>query len=265
MRSLITEAFYYDIISFVSYMKERLTNQIFISEDNYQNQFKYDICRVIKELNTLPFEFYVSGGVICKYFLKEHSRYVRDIDIVTKCDLKEVESIFRQHLNVVEFVSSPISDVLFLETFICLIELDGKIVQIDGMKVDFFDEMIPEIYKVNDTSFKGVPFEYLISTKIHAITSENERPFKHLVDIYSVSFLDPALIDKQEIKRYMLIFNDSENKARKMLKKPKVTIKFSIDEKKKFKGSKILTTLQTGYNVSKETMIEEVNKWLQTF
>ena len=265
MRSLITEAFYYDIISFVSYMKERLTNQIFVSEDNYQNQFKFDICRVIKELNALPFDFYISGGVICKYFLKERSRYVRDIDIVTKRDLKEVESIFRQHLNVVEFISSPITELFLEETFICLIEVDGKIVQIDGMRVDFFDEIKPEIYKVNDNSFKGVPFEYLVATKILAVTSKIERPFKHLVDTYSASLIDPSLIDKQEIKRYLEIYNIFENEGRNILKKPEVTIKFSIDEKKKFNGSKILTTLQTGYNVSKETMIEEVNKWLQTF
>ncbi len=265
MRSLITEAFYYDIISPVSHMKKRLTNQIFVSEDNYQNQFKYDICRVIEELNTLPFDFYISGGVICKFLLKEHSRYVRDIDIVTKCDLKEVESIFRQHLNVVEFISSPISDVLFLETFICLIELDGKIVQIDGMKVDYFDEINPEIYKINELSFKGVPFDYLIATKIHAITRKSEGPFKHLVDIYSVSFLNPDLIDKQKIKRYLEIYNIYENKNRKILNKPKATIKFLIDEEKIFNGSKILPTLQAGYNVSEETMIEEVNKWLSSF
>ena len=75
--------------------EERLTNQILLNKDDYQDEFKFDICRIIEELNKLPFEFYVSGGVICKYLLKEHSRYVRDIDIATKLDLKEVESIFR--------------------------------------------------------------------------------------------------------------------------------------------------------------------------
>ena len=102
-------------------MEERPTNQILANKDDYQDEFKFDICRSIEEINKLPFEFYVSGGVICKYLLKEHSRYVRDIDIVTKRDLKEVESIFRQHLNVVEFVSSPITELFLEETFICLI------------------------------------------------------------------------------------------------------------------------------------------------
>ena len=246
-------------------MKERLTNQIFVNKDNYQDEYKFDICRIIEELNKLPFNFYISGGVICKFLLKEHSRYARDIDIVTKCDLKEVESIFRQHLNVSEFIINPVSDVLFLETFMCLIELDGKIVQIDGMKVDYFDEINPAIYKVNDTSFKGVPFEYLIATKIHAITSKIARPFKHLVDIYGVSCLDSTLIDKQKIKRYLEIYNIHENKNRKILNKPEATMNFVIDEKKIFNGPKIIATPQAGYNVSKETMIEEVNKWLSTF
>ena len=134
-------------------MEERPTNQIFVDKEDYRDKYKFDICRSIEELNKLPFEFYVSGGVICKYLLKEHSRYARDIDIVTKLDLKEVESIFRQHLNVVEFVSSPITELFLEETFICLIKVDEKIVQIDGMRVDFFDEIKPEIYKVNDNSF----------------------------------------------------------------------------------------------------------------
>ena len=256
--------------------EERLTNQILVNKDDYQDEFKFDICRIIEELNKLPFEFYVSGGVICKYLLKEHSRYVRDIDIVTKLDLKEVESIFRQHLNVVEFVSSPITELFLEETFICLIKVDGKIVQIDGMRVDFFDEIKPGIYKVNDNSFKGVPFEYLVATKILAVTSNVERPFKHLVDTYSASLISPSLVDKQEIKKYMLIINDSENKARKMLKnsenkarkmlkKQEIDLSFSIEKEKSFSGSKILNTLQAGYNVSRETMVEKVNKWLSTF
>ena len=246
-------------------MEGRLTNQILVNNDDYQDEFKFDICRSIEELNKLPFDFYVSGGVICKYLLKEHSRYVRDIDIVTKRDLKEVESIFRQHLNVVEFISSSITELFLEETFICLIKVDGKIVQIDGMKVDFFDEIKPEIYKVNDNSFKGVPFEYLVATKILAVTSNVERPFKHLVDTYSASLISPSLVDKQEIKKYMLIINDSENKARKMLKKQEIALNFSIEKEKNFSGSKTLNTLQAGYNVSRETMVEKVNKWLLTF
>ena len=243
----------------------KLTNQILVNKDNYQDEFKFDICRSMEELNKLPFEFYVSGGVICKYLLKEHSRYVRDIDIVTKRDLKEVEAIFRQHLNVVEFVSNPITELFLEETFICLIKVDGKIVQIDGMRVDFFDEIKPEIYKFNDNSFKGVPFEYLVATKILAVTSNVERPFKHLVDTYSASLIGPSLIDKQEIKKYMSTINDSENKARKMLKKQEIALSFSIEKEKSFSGSKTLNTLQAGYNVSKETMVQEVNKWLSTF
>jgi len=244
--------------------KEKLTNKILVNKDDYQDEFKFDICRSIEELNKLPFEYYVSGGVICKYLLKEHSRYVRDIDIVTKRDLKEVESIFRQHLNVIEFISSPITELFLEETFICLIKIDGKIVQIDGMRVDFFDEIKPEIYKVNNNSFKGVPFEYLVATKILAVTSNVERPFKHLVDTYSASLISPSLVDKQEIKKYLLIISDSENKAREVLKKQEIALSFSIKKEKSFSGSKTLNTLQAGHNVSKETMIEEVNKWLLT-
>lgn len=246
-------------------MKERLTNQIFVDKNNYLDEYRFDICRTIEELNKLPFDFYVSGGVICQFFFKEHRRYVNDIDIVTKCDLKEVESIFRKHLNVVEFIISPISEPYFVETFMTLIEIDGKISQIDGMKVNFFDEIKPEIYKVNDISFKGVPIEYLVATKILAVTSEVERPFKHLVDTYTISLIETPPINKQQIKKYLVIINDNENKARKMLNKPTHCLSYSIKENKTFGGSEILTTLQAGYNVSKETMIEEVNKWLSSF
>ena len=246
-------------------MKERLTNQIFVNEDDYQDKYRFDICRSIEELNKLPLEFYVSGGVICQFFFEDHSRYVKDIDIVTKRNLKEVESSFRKHLNVVTFIISPISDVYFVEAFTCLIEIDGKITQIDGMRVDFFDEIKPEIYKVNELVFKGVPIEYLLATKILAVTSKVERPFKHLVDAYSASLIDPSLIDKQEIKKYMVIYNNNENKLRKTLNRPNNNLNFFIDKDKTFSGSIILTTLQARYNISKETMIEEVNKWLSTF
>lgn len=246
-------------------MKERLTNQIIVDKNNYLDEYRFDICRTIEELNKLPFDFYVSGGVICQFFFKDHRRYVNDIDIVTKCDLKEVESIFRKHLNVVEFIISPISEPYFVETFMTLIEIDGKISQIDGMKVNFFDEIKPEIYKANDISFKGVPIEYLAATKILAVTSEVERPFKHLVDTYTISSIETPPINKQQIKKYLVIINDNENKARKMLNKPKHCLNCSIKENKTFSGSEILTTLQAGYNVSKETMIEEVNKWLSSF
>ena len=246
-------------------MKERLTNQIFVDKDNYQDEYRFDICRTIEELNKLPFDFYVSGGVICQFFLKEHSRYVSDIDVIFKCDLKEVESIFRKYFNVVEFIISPISEPYFVETFMALIEIDGKISQIDGTKANFFDEIEPEIYKVNDLSFKGVPIEYLAAIKILAITSEVKRPYKHLVDIYTISSIEDSLINKEQIKKYMVIFNDNENKVRKMLNEPKHCLNFSIKEDKTFSGSEILATLQAGYNVSKETMIEEVNKWLSSF
>lgn len=246
-------------------MKERITNQIFVNKDNYQNEFKFDICWIVEELNKLPFDFYVSGGVIYKFFFKEHARFVKDIDIVTKCDLKEVESAFRQHFNVVKFQSAPISYLYFFETFMCLIEVDGKIVQIDGMRLDFFDEIKSELYKVNDISFKGVPIEYLISTKIDAVTSETENPFKHLVDTYTASLADPSFIDKKEIKKYLVILNTQNNKVRKEFNKSEIPLKFIIEHNKIFTGPEFLPTLQAGYNVSKETMIAEVNKWLSTF
>ena len=246
-------------------MKDRLNNQIFVDKNVYQDEYRFDVCRTIEELNKLPFDFYVSGGVICRFFSKDHFRYVDDIDIVTKCDLTEVESIFRKHFNVVEFIISPISEPCFVETFMALIEIDGKISQIDGMKVTIFDEIKPETYKLNDISFKGVPIEYLAATKILAVTSEFKRPFKHLVDTYTISSLADSLINKQQVKKYLIIISDNENKVRKTLNKPKHCLNYSIKEDKTFSGPEILTTLQAGYNLSKEAMIEEVNKWLLSF
>lgn len=247
------------------YMKERITNQIFVNKDNYQDEYKFDICQIIEELNKLPFDFYISGSLICKFFFKEHSRYIKDIDIVTKCDLKEVESIFRKHFNVVEFVSGPISDIFFVQTFLCVIKINDITIQIDGMKLDFLDEIEPQIYKINDTSFKGAPIEYVIATKIHGVLNKSKRPYKHLVDVYTASLLDKNLIDKNKIKNYLRIYYDHENKVRKMFKKPKNNLNFYMEKDKSFTGPIYLTTLQARHNISKEAMIEEVNKWLKTF
>ena len=246
-------------------MKEKLTNQIFVDKEHYKEEYRFDICRTIEELNKLPFDFYVSGGVVFHYLSKEHSRYTSDIDIVTKSDLKEVESIFRKYLNVVEFIISPISEPYYVETFMALIEIDGNISQIDGMKANFFDEIKPTIYKVNEITFRGVPIEYLAAIKILAVTNEVERPFKHLVDTYTISLIEDSLINKRQIKKYLVIVNDNENKVRKVLNKPKHYLNYFIKEDKSFSGPEILTTLQAGYNISKETMIEEVNKWLSSF
>ncbi len=113
-------------------------------------------------------------------------------------------------------------------TFVELLKSSTNSLLIFMSVVYFFDEIKPEIYKVNDISFKGVPIEYLAATKILAVTSEVERPFKHLADTYTISSIETLLINKQQIKKYLDIINDNENKVRKTLNTPTHCLSYSI-------------------------------------
>ena len=62
----------------------------------------------------------------------------------------------------------------------------------------------------------------------------------------------------------MNIINNHDNKMRKIiLNKNDLPLSFSINENKEYKGSLILPTIQAKYNLNKEYMLIDINKFLK--
>lgn len=101
----------------------------------------------------------------------------------------------------------------------------------------------------------------MVSIKTLAATSEQPRPVKHLVDLYSLIHLS---FDINEYTSLLFKQLDDENRIRKSLEIPILSRKLRINENKVFFDSFFLTELSAGYNMSLDEMINEINLWLTT-
>ena len=57
------------------------------------NQSKIDpaVKKNLKVLATMNLGFYVGGSLLCQYYLKDHARYTKDIDLVISNNPREIE------------------------------------------------------------------------------------------------------------------------------------------------------------------------------
>lgn len=222
------------------------------------------IKEVLKKLVNIDLDFYVIGGLLCQFYLKEHARYTKDVDIVFYSDPEKVKKELKKAYGLIDFSYEEETERFYEPSFTCFTwfgELRG---QIEGRRIDFFKEIKAEEYSYEGIKFKGVCIEYGIADKITSLLNELSRPYKHLVDIYSFTKIDQSLIDKKEIKRYMSLINEQENKFRKKIGLKELELPKQIPQDKVFTAPIVVPTLQSKYNVSKETMLAEVNDWLKT-
>ena len=218
----------------------------------------------LDKLVTVDFDFLVIGGLICQYYLKDHARFTNDIDIVYNEDRDIVEEKLRKIFKIIDFDYKEARETFFEATFTALVEINGEIAQIEGTKMSFFKEIKSEDFSYEGTPFKGVTPDFMIADKIVSMLNELERPYKHLLDIYSFSRIDQSQLDKDEIRKYIDLVNKEENTNRVKRGIKKYNLPNQIPENKIFTGKIITTTLQAKYNITKEYVIEEVNKWLKT-
>ena len=195
-------------------------------------------------------------------FLKDHARKTYDIDLVTNCDFDIIEKLFRENFNVVIFVKNESSSMLLEDSFSCVVLLDNEKVQIEGIKFNFFDEIKTNLYELDNVTFKGVVPEFIIAEKLSALICELNRPYKHLVDSYSFFITKPFIFDNSLIKKYIELMYEQENVERTKLNFNEFNLLFEVSKNKEFFGPQILTTLNAKLNLPKETMVEEINKWL---
>ena len=222
------------------------------------------IKEVIKKLVHVNLDFCVDGGLLCQYYLKEHARYTKDIDILYNAEEKVVEEELKKEFGTIDFFYSNGTDSFYEPYFICFTKVDGLRGQVEGKKINFLSEIKTELYSYGGITFKGVRIEYTIAEKLVSLLNELSRPYKHLVDIYSFTKIDQSLLDKKEIKRYVSLIDSQENEFRKSINvKEKVLPKQILDDKQ-LNPPIVVPTLQSKYNVSKEEMMSEVNEWLKT-
>ena len=217
----------------------------------------------LEKLVDIDLDYCVSGGLLCQHYLGEHARYTKDIDILFHTDQEEVKEKLKEAFGDIDFFSSEETDHFYEPTFTCFTKMGGLRGQIEGKKLDFFSEIKTEQYSYEGIVFRGVCLEFPIAEKLVALLSELARPYKHLVDIYSFSRIDPSLINKEEIKRYVGLINAQENRYRKKAGLPAYEIPDQIPKNKVLTPPVIFPTLQSKHNVSKEGMIEAVNAWLK--
>ena len=218
---------------------------------------------VLEKLVNLDLNFCVIGGLLCQYYLKEHARYTKDVDILFYAEQKDVEEKLRKAFGKISFSCSDGTESFYEPYFTCLTKVNGLMGQIEGKKISFLSKIRTEQYSYEGISFKGVCLEYAIAEKLIPLLSELPRPSKHLVDIYSFTKLDSSLLDKEEIRRYVSLINAEENEFRKGIGLTEYHLPKQIPHDKIFTPPFIIPALQSKHNVTKEEMILEVNEWLK--
>ena len=227
------------------------------------NKIDPSIKEALVGLGNLRLDFYVVGSLLVHPYLNDHSRYTKDIDIIFDEEIDVVRAKLEKVFGSIDFSFDEANDSFYEPSFTCFVNVGGKRAQIEGKRIKFFDQVKSETYSYEGITFKGVSIEYVISEKIVSLLNELARPYKHLVDLYSFSKIDQSLINKDEINKYINFINNQENEFRKKNGIKERTLPNQIPFNKQFIGEVIVPTLQSKYNVSKEEMISEVNKWLK--
>ena len=222
-----------------------------------------DVKSVISKLNSTGFDYLVAGGTMLQFYLAKYARFSSDLDIVTCADLDEVEKLFRKTFDVLAFSIHRIDKTNLLETFSSLIDIDGQTILVEGMRVSFYKDIKRIDCVIDDVPFVGVSVEFILAEKVDALINDDISFYKHLVDLYSASLFDESLIDKREIKKYLLLFINSYHQVRESLGLKEETVSYRINPNIKFKDSYLLAALQASHNISLPSMKIEVNKYLK--
>ena len=222
--------------------------------------------------------FYPKGGLIQHYRLKEKARPTYDLDIITPIEggmfLQKIKEVLPKDgslsLLVKEEGEIKANHRFYYDSFSMALEIihEGQsfaTVHLDGASNPFLFEAIqPRSYPIPEIipgkkSFKGAPIEYVLAEKIIAITNELPRPYKHLIDVYSII---QTKVDVPLLKEYLSKIIESDDRQRLRLGKEIHGYQFRIKDDKRFVSNYIMPMIQAGYNIPFEDVRNEVNQWL---
>ena len=224
-----------------------------------------EIEHALKKLVKLDIDFYINGGLLCQYYLKDHARYTKDLDIILNEKKEIIEEKLKNIYGSIDFFYNDESLTFYESYFTCLTKVNNLNAQVEGRIVEHIKDIRYETYSYKGIMFIGVPLEYIIADKLVAILSELSRPYKHLIDIYSFSRINQSLIDVNDVKRYIELINKQENIYRKEHGLKEYNLPKQIPEDKVFKPPFLLPTLQSKYNLTQQEIVSSINQWLKNF
>ena len=223
-------------------------------------------------------EFLVKGGILLNYYLGEHARRTKDVDIY----VKDPESFFAKVNEILNQTShglffrtswnkkSEAGRLFYHNTFSFTVNAyhDDELIttfQVDGTYGEVYDNLEKVTYEGPkiidpDFAFHGISLERLATDKAIAATNDIARPFKHLVDLYGLIQLGLD-IDKFKTSLYQEL--EEENVIRRKCGIDEIKSMPVISENKEFTDSYFLTIIGAGYNKPKEELIEEINAWFR--
>lgn len=235
------------------------------------------IVRILAKAN-IP--FYVKGGILMQYRLGDHSRPTNDIDVLVPLGAgafhekaKDALENYQGELSfqVSRFRKSPASKQYLYDSFCMFVYAWANgvslgRVMLEGACSDIFHHVDPVRYQGPDFieegfSFLGVPIEYVFAEKVLAVTSELPRPYKHLVDAYSLSKID---IDVDRLKKYLKLILEEENVEREKLGMSTEEYRYLIKPDKAFTRNYVFAVLQAGYRLDEKQMIGELNAYFSS-
>lgn len=222
-------------------------------------------------------DFLIKGGILLNVYLDIHARPCADIDVYVKDPFiffDKVNAALAKENDDFSFKTKWIKNRAankdyYQNTFAFEVstfhhnELVKKFI-VDGTYLDDYENLERVKYtgpKIIDTDFYfyGVSLIHMVTIKTLAVTSEQPRPVKHLIDLYSLIHTN---FDINEYKNDLFKQLDNENKIREELGIPILSKKLRINQSKVFIDSFYLTEISAGYNLNIDEMIEEINQWL---
>ncbi len=223
-------------------------------------------------------DYLLNGSQIIKPYLKDKVRFGKDIDIIAQDPDILFEQIDKAISNATGDITYKIKElrrreadqVYYYDTFLFRIEAyhDGDFFHgfsLDGKVVSDFDKIEKVKYygpKIIDEDFYyyGVKIESVAAEKIVALSCELLRPYKHLVDVYTLTkYVD---LDIGLLKKYLSQILDRENRVREKLNISPINDDYKIKQDKLFSGNYYFYAISAGYRVTKTEMIKEINDWI---
>ena len=258
-----------DILSLANFAEEKIKSSP--SGRVYKLALLFYLIKILKEAKI---DFLVKGGILLQYHLNEKARETSDLDIIISDDIdrfyNQVEEVFAfNNIKIKKFKKEPADGNFYYDTFNFELELSNKsgnsyLLTLDGISnKDIYDKVPKEKLLIPDIisgDFIATPVEYVMAEKVIAITNELPRPYKHLIDVYSLIHSD---INVATLKLCLNLILDNDNQARKNIGRKVKEYRYYIREDKYFAGSFILNELQAGYTLPYEEMREEINQWME--
>ena len=74
---------------------------------------------VLEKLVNMDLDFYVIGGLLCQYYLKDHARCTKDVDIIFNDEKEVVEKALKKAFGDIHLFYAEDTENFYGGTFTC--------------------------------------------------------------------------------------------------------------------------------------------------